>query len=375
MRLDENLRIDKGVSATHGLNASKGALGQFIKLIESGQIQRGSALLVESPDRVSRQRFSEAWPTHQRILDGGVEIHFVSLSEVLKPDHSFVDILRVGIEVDRANNESKIKSKRISAAWARKRRQANGQCAMSARLPAWLIGRRGEPIKLIRERARLINRIYRMALSGLGQYEISRQLNDEAAPTWNKRTRHWSPDCVGNLLRSRAVLGEYTPHHSPEHGPRVPDGDPIANYYPAIVPLDLWQRVQERRRSIAKGKFVTGNPGGGTNSTANLFRNLVFDVNNDCPMVFRHCSKGEKSYDFLVSKYRGGKPQHKIPYAVLEQGFFTWADQLDWARLALDKTASEDQPLLDALGEVAKQIAKTSYSDCRTSINDPSEKG
>jgi DNA invertase Pin-like site-specific DNA recombinase len=76
---------------------SEGTLGEFIKRIEAKQIPRGSILLVESPDRVSRQRFSDAYPTYQRILNAGIEIHFLSIRDVLKPNHSFTDILRVGL--------------------------------------------------------------------------------------------------------------------------------------------------------------------------------------------------------------------------------------------------------------------------------------
>jgi hypothetical protein len=54
-----------------------------------------------SPDRVSRQRFSEAYPSYQRILNAGIEIHFLSIRDVLKPNHSFTDNLRVGVEIDR----------------------------------------------------------------------------------------------------------------------------------------------------------------------------------------------------------------------------------------------------------------------------------
>jgi DNA invertase Pin-like site-specific DNA recombinase len=191
MRLDETLHVDRGVSAYHGTNAAKGALGEFIRLLEGGKIAKGSGLLVESPDRVSRQPFSEAWPTYQRILSGGVSIHFISLNEVLKPDHSFTDILRVGLEVDRANNENKIKSERVSAAWTRKRREARGDRAMSSKVPIWLRAEKGQPITAIPERAKLIRRIYQMSLSGLGQYSIADKLNAEGVSPWG-RTKEWT---------------------------------------------------------------------------------------------------------------------------------------------------------------------------------------
>jgi hypothetical protein len=44
------------------------------------------------------------------ILSAGIEIHFLSICDVLKPNHSFTDILRVGVEIDRAKAESVFKS-------------------------------------------------------------------------------------------------------------------------------------------------------------------------------------------------------------------------------------------------------------------------
>ena len=118
--LDESIVVDRGMSAFAGKNVSEGALGEFIKRVERKKIARGSALFVESPDRVSRQPFSECWPSYQRILSGGMEIHFLSIGRVLKPNHTFVDVLQIGVEIDRGNSESQMKSQRLGAVWARR---------------------------------------------------------------------------------------------------------------------------------------------------------------------------------------------------------------------------------------------------------------
>jgi hypothetical protein len=54
--LDAELNLtDKGVSAYRGANAETGALGAFLDTVKAGAIPRGSWLLVESLDRISRQ--------------------------------------------------------------------------------------------------------------------------------------------------------------------------------------------------------------------------------------------------------------------------------------------------------------------------------
>src|SRR5262245_16720394 len=58
--LDESLHQDKPVSAFRGANRSKGALAAFQEMINVGRVARGSILLVESLDRLSREEVDEA---------------------------------------------------------------------------------------------------------------------------------------------------------------------------------------------------------------------------------------------------------------------------------------------------------------------------
>jgi len=46
---------DIGVSAFKGANVASGAFGRFLEAVRSGKIAKGSYLLVESLDRLSRQ--------------------------------------------------------------------------------------------------------------------------------------------------------------------------------------------------------------------------------------------------------------------------------------------------------------------------------
>jgi hypothetical protein len=58
--LDTELTFeDLGKSAYRGANVMDGALGQFIEAVDSGQVKKGSYLLVENLDRLSRDRI---WP-------------------------------------------------------------------------------------------------------------------------------------------------------------------------------------------------------------------------------------------------------------------------------------------------------------------------
>jgi hypothetical protein len=82
------------------------------------------------------------------VLEAGIELHFISLRCVLKPDHSFADLLQVGVEIDRAVSESAIKSERLTKVWAQKKHASPAGIAITPAMPAWLEGRVGEPIRV-----------------------------------------------------------------------------------------------------------------------------------------------------------------------------------------------------------------------------------
>src|ERR1700722_13018233 len=61
LKLDRQLSFrDLGVSAFHGENARDGALRAFLEAIEHNLVPKGSFLLVESLDRLSRDRILPA---------------------------------------------------------------------------------------------------------------------------------------------------------------------------------------------------------------------------------------------------------------------------------------------------------------------------
>jgi len=53
---------DIGISAFRGANVRDGALGRFLAAVKAGSVERGSYLLVESLDRLSREEILVAQP-------------------------------------------------------------------------------------------------------------------------------------------------------------------------------------------------------------------------------------------------------------------------------------------------------------------------
>ncbi|MDA7865690.1 recombinase family protein [Akkermansiaceae bacterium] len=250
--LDETLSFrDLGKSAYRGSNADDGRLGDFLRLLEEDVIPKGSFLLVENLDRISRDVVRKAVRTLEDIVEKGITL--VTLSdnrrydlEILDKDPTAFLIMVLGFQ--RAHEESQIKSARLRAVWKNKRENASKGNLLTSRVPAWLKVESGE-IHPIQERVDLVNWMFNERKGGRGTELIARHLNNQKEPTWG-RSAYWHTSYIKKILSNPAVIGTLIPHEvitDPESKTakktrRVPL-DPILNYYPAIIPMDLWNEV------------------------------------------------------------------------------------------------------------------------------------
>lgn len=110
---------DEGVSGFKGKNFShESALSQFLKLVEDGQVERHSVLVVENMDRLSRQSILPCLSKFIEIINKGVGLGVISQNKILDEKsitENPMELMLVLVEFSRANNESETKSKRIKA--------------------------------------------------------------------------------------------------------------------------------------------------------------------------------------------------------------------------------------------------------------------
>ena len=75
---DKNTTLrDLGKSAflgTHRTNPDRFALAAFLKLVEAGKVPRGSALIVESLDRLSREHIRPALTLLLNLIEAGIRV-------------------------------------------------------------------------------------------------------------------------------------------------------------------------------------------------------------------------------------------------------------------------------------------------------------
>lgn len=275
LELDESLTMqDTGISAFKGLHRIKGALGEFLRQVKAGAIPRHSVLLVESLDRLSREQIDEALIQFLNIIRAGIKV--VTLTDNMEYDHQSINanigqLVMSLVIMGRAHEESAIKSKRGAAAWQQKREKLAQGHKLTALGPAWLrLSDDKRHFETIPERAAVLPMIFQMKAEGVGLESIARRLN--ALDVWKPQgprnpTGGWRKSYVEKILHTRAVIGEFQAHKMKD-GKRVPDGEPIPDYFPAVVEQELFNQVQA---IFARRAALPGHGGGVNRRVANLF--------------------------------------------------------------------------------------------------------
>lgn len=297
--LDDSLQ-DLGVSAWKGRNFKTGALGRFLSMVESGEIAKGSYLLIESLDRLSREAVPDALTLFMAIINAGIVIATLGEDrQIYSRDRLNGDWTKliIGLAVmSRGHEESQTKSERVSAANRRKRENAReGKGQITGLTPAWIDAKRIDANRYeftLNAHSATVRQIYEMGTRGLGATAIARKLNADGVAAFKSKDG-WYQSIIKALLSRHDVIGTFQPHRM-EDGKRVPDGDPILNYFPAAIDKDLFLRVQAVRSN-------PGKPGRKGDTFANLFTGLCHCAHCGGPMTMKLSRvKGDENGRYLV---------------------------------------------------------------------------
>jgi DNA invertase Pin-like site-specific DNA recombinase len=324
--LDESLRLgDLGVSAFRGRNVTDGAFAGFVEAVRLGKVARGSVLLLESLDRLSRDQIGEALTLFISLLRQGVEIvTFVPERRyTYKSVNDLPGLIEPLVVFSRSNEESQMKSHRAKEEWDAKRACA-AQRPLTKSAPAWLRLRADRSgWDEIPERVQTVKRIFQMARDGHGIQRITADLNGSGTPTMG-RGKRWNVSYVWLILRNRAVTGEFQGHVK-EDGKRMPVGTPVAGYFPQIInDVEFYQAqaaVEGRRLSRGRrGRHVR-----------NLFTGILRDARDGQTMVLVTESDSNRSTRLISSGARNGakgSTYTTFPYNALEGAFLRLVREL-----------------------------------------------
>ncbi len=264
LTLDHSLHLyDRGVSAFDRSNIDRGALGDFLEAINEGRIQTGSYLLVESLDRLSREKVIAALEVFISILNKGITIVTLGDNKVYSAEsvgNNFSDLIISITIMARAHEESATKSRRIRAAWENKRNNI-GVKKLTAQCPKWMkLNNDKTEFELIHERVELVMEIIDWHKQGFGQAIIAKILNEKAIPTFSNRGNGWHASYIQKMVTSTALYGAYQ-SHSGSGATLTPRGDIVEKYYPAVISKEEFLLLQnlrvERRSPSARAKKGT----------------------------------------------------------------------------------------------------------------------
>jgi len=313
-------------------------LRRFLELVEEGRVPRGSYLIIENLDRMSRQQERAALRTWLDILDAGISIVQLFPETVFRHDKcDMVDIMRAVIELSRGHSESLAKSERSLANWEQAIEQAREGAVITRRLPGWveLVGGR---LQLIEARALVVNRIFTMSASGYGASSIVKVLTKELVPAFGDRVAEedggtkqaegqrygcgeWRTSYVRSILKDRRALGEYQPRDRAGQA----KGEVIANYYPPCVSEDTFYAARaaatgRRHKQGAIGKDV-----------ANLFGGLLHHARDGQTYYAATRSDAYGKCRVLLNKtsIEGRSRAYTFPYSTFEQAVLSCLHEID----------------------------------------------
>lgn len=356
--LDASLTLrDEGVSAFsggHRENPDRHALAAFLELVKRGNIPRGSYLLVESLDRLSREHIRPALTLLLNLIEAGIRIVQLLPTEAVYDEKVEPMTLMMAImELSRGHSESQMKSERVGNAWREKKRTANGSAPITARVPAWLSVVDGQFV-VDAGKANAVRRIFGLAAEGHGISSITKKLNAEGV-TPIARAGYWARSYVAKLLTNRAVVGEYQPHTG-RGGKRRIDGQPVPNYFPAIVTEELWDRA----RVAAMSRL---HKGGRPSVRISLFTGLLRDARDGGRL--HQVNKGRKGAGVSLVPYRAtngvkGAKYVSFPVEVLERAVLSCLREIDPRDVLPRENHSGDEilQLTRKRGDLEKRIEK-----------------
>jgi DNA invertase Pin-like site-specific DNA recombinase len=302
-------QADRGVSAFKGANSDEGALSEIIRRAKNGDYSRGTVLIVESLDRISRQEINKALRLFLEILENGLDIVTLSDGEKrYRHDNTQLPDLIVSLVVmSRAHEESATKSKRISASWSNKRDHARSSGKpMTAICPNWLKFVGGK-YQIIDDRADFIRAIFKMSLEfNMGSQAIATELNNGGVKPWGisskrNKTGLWGKSYITKILQNPAVYGCYQPCKK-MNGKRVPTGEELNDYYPAIIEKSVFDQNRSKR---SKRKIIDIGRASPIEDY-NIYRGITFCLNCDKPLQMTSKIAKGVGYRYLICSGKCG---------------------------------------------------------------------
>lgn len=234
---------DLGKSGYSGAHLEN-AFGRLLAAVETGAIPSGSTILIEAIDRAGRMEPMDMLPLVSKIVKAGVDI--VTLDDGIRYDRKSANsnhLFLLVAKVQQAYNYSENLSRRVLAAYEKKREVARAGVAVGRRTPLWLSSEfpngKGTPpiVKLREDIAPYVAQAFEDYAAGLGERRILARLraqHDEFMTVSFSTIKRW--------LKNPVAVGRW---------------NDIEDVYPPVVSKELWFRVQKKLKDVSKPKSAS----------------------------------------------------------------------------------------------------------------------
>lgn len=220
---------DEGMSAYRGANAKKGALKAFLRAVEEDEIPKGSYLLVENFDRLSRQDPLTSIAQLTELTGAGIKVvtlvdEKVYSTETLSGMNGTWMLMQSIMTMARAHEESVTKGMRVRAAWDSKKTKIREGIQLTKRVPFWMNSDR----RVKKDKVKLVKEIFKLHQSGIGGTRICKLLNERNEATPSGRGL-WQQSTIRKLVTGKAVLGVLQASNEEYPG-----------YFPQVISEEIW---------------------------------------------------------------------------------------------------------------------------------------
>ena len=307
---------DLGVSAFKGKNLKSGQLAKFVERIKAKEILPNALLLVESFDRISRMGGYDALELIISIIQADCAIYTLfdnRLYSRRKKDSS-ADISLIQNILERANDESRSKSERISDAKARNLLKGENGGVITKRCPFWINLVDGK--FTLNEHAKAVKRATELCFD-IGFQSIAKELNQEGHP------KKYSAKTIGNILHQQAIYGSYIAMEW-DAGKPIQIKKEIKGYYPALISESEFHRISAKLKERQDPSLA----GRRAQEFRNILRDLVFCK---CGSTFRYQAQKSLYVDLVCHASTVGQCSYATPgkgirhrYALVESIFLAY---------------------------------------------------
>lgn len=350
LELSKNRLEDLGVSAWSGKNLDDtSALGGFLKLVEAGKIPKGTVLIVENLDRLTRGEITDALELFLSIIRQGVEIvttmdgKWYSRESIRK---SPTDLMISIIYLTRGNNESETKSIRGKEAWLNRHNKISKGEFVKFHAPNWLSKKDNKYI-VTQENDDKVKLIFDLYLKGYGGHALVKELIKRNIKSFSK-SGEWTIEYIHKILTNPAVIGRFES-----------SGMSVNHYYPACVTDEIFYKALEQRKKNTEfhcktitAKYV--NIFGGLCKCHKCGGNMVIHTGRGTSKNTKH-----KTYTyFICANSKISKCKYEFtPLDKFTDTFLMLINNMDFSSLIFAKEPKKDNT--DALRGEIIELQKT----------------